>query len=210
MSKHTVKSMRDSLRAFKLKQGCREIKLSQNRAALVKLMKKYQKIDVPSKGKGRKSPPPVPPDVRKLTFSQKPLTFNEIQRTSARLNQGTIWGQGASFSSDDLDVSRLMHQKNATTIQVRLGRTLAGYMLYLRKSNHTYLERLFLTPRTRGKRIGSYLMKLMLHNTRGEIRLHTGKASHRAINFYKRYGFRVQKTLKGFYGKHDAVLMVHK
>ena len=201
--------MRDSLRAFKVKQGCKEIKLSQNRAALVKLMKKYVKVDVPHKGR-QKRPPPVPPNVRKLTFRREPLSFNEVQRTSKELNKGTIWGAGATFASDDLGVSRLMHHKNATTVQARIGRALAGYMLYLRRSNHTYLERLFLTPRSRGKHIGGYLMDLLISESRGEIRLHTGKVSHRAIKFYKRYGFRVQSTIKNYYGRHDAVLMVRK
>ena len=80
MPKHTVKTMRNSLRAFKVKQGCREIRLSQNRAALVKLMKKYIKVDVPHKGRQNR-PPPVPPNMRKLTFRREPLSFNEVQRT---------------------------------------------------------------------------------------------------------------------------------
>ena len=152
-----------------------------------------------------------PMGIPNITFRNEPLSFQEVEKTSEEFNRGTVWAEpGAAYTSDSLTISRFMRHKNGTTIQVRKRRKLIGYMFWVQHKNHAYLERLFLGPESRGKGVGSHLMQRLITSAKGPIKLHTGKRSTRSIKFYKKFGFRVTKTVKKYFGEEDAVEMVRR
>jgi ribosomal-protein-alanine acetyltransferase len=125
----------------------------------------------------------------------------------------------AGFESDRF-VKRqfryLLTKARATLLIAESGGKIAGFaiMLWRKNSRSGRLYNIVIDPAFRGAGIGRRLLDACHRETRARdltrINLEVRADNDRAITFYRNHGFRVRKTVRGYYSDGAAALKMTK
>lgn len=126
--------------------------------------------------------------------------------------------EAASFDFPWLeeDFIRCLRQRNCIGMVAEYREEIVGFMLYELHKTRLYILNFAVHPQHRRKKVG----KTMIEKLRGKLQpdrrigilLQVRETNLPAQLFFKKYGFRAEKVLHGFYddNEEDAYLMAHR
>lgn len=102
----------------------------------------------------------------------------------------------------------LVHEENGDII------TLVGVTRLPYRSSHVaYIHKLAINPAFQNKGVGTVLFKNLISDLRNNgvrrIELKVESDNHNAIKFYKKIGFQIEGTLKGYFNREGEIVDEH-
>ena len=85
--------------------------------------------------------------------------------------------------------------------------TLIGYIYYSKIYDRLEINNILVAESRRREGIASKLFDYLLEKENLPITLEVDETNNKAINLYKKIGFKEVSIRKNYYGKHDGILM---
>lgn len=92
--------------------------------------------------------------------------------------------------------------------KVEVNKNIVGYILWLKRKSFLRLYSLAILEQFQGMKIASKLLIYSLKNIeKKSLHLEVRISNSKAINLYKKFGFKKIKVLKDYYKNEDALIM---
>jgi ribosomal-protein-alanine N-acetyltransferase len=115
------------------------------------------------------------------------------------------------FKGDAFALSKasIMYHLKCNTFFIAYEKDIAlGYLLWLKRKSYFRLYSMAVLPEYRDKKVGSKLLEFSLQTlTCKDFSLEVKQTNEKAINLYKKFGFKIVKNLKDYYEDGDGFLM---